>query len=83
MSADRRARSLLFGAVALLCFNLFLLMFVFHQSLEAQTSNRAKYMYKVVKTAGDEQSMQTVVDLFARDGWELATQSNDILIFKK
>ncbi len=83
MSADRRARRFLYAAGLLLCINLLLTTVVFHQSSQAQNYNRAKYMYKVVKTAGDEQSLQTVVDLFARDGWELVTHSGDILIFKK
>ncbi len=83
MSAERKARNLMFGAAILFCVNLFLLFLVFHQSAEAQTTIRAKFMYKVVKAGTDEQSLQTVVDLFARDGWELVTNSNDILIFKK
>ena len=49
----------------------------------AQTIGRAKYMYKVVRATYDEQAIQTVVDLFARDGWELVTHYNDIVIFKK
>jgi hypothetical protein len=83
MSAERKFRKLLYGTIALLCLNFFLIAFVFHHSSQAQNFSRAKYMYKVVKTAGDEQSLQTVVDLFARDGWELVTHSGDFLIFKK
>jgi hypothetical protein len=40
-------------------------------------------MYKVARVRYDEQSIQTAVDLFARDGWELVSHYNDILIFKK
>ncbi len=83
MSAERKWRNLMYGAIILLCVNFFLAAFVFHQSTQAQVSSRSKYMYKVVKSGADEQSLQTVVDLFARDGWELVTHYNDILIFKK
>lgn len=83
MFAERKSRKLVYGAVVLLCLNLFFMATVFHQSSQAQGSSRAKFMYKVVKAGADEQSLQTVVDLFARDGWELVTHYNDILIFKK
>lgn len=83
MSTERKSRTLMYGAVLLFCVNLLLMALVFHQSSQAQGSIRAKYMYKVVKAGVDEQSLQTVTDLFARDGWELVTHYNDILIFKK
>ena len=84
MATERKSRRLFYGAVALLCINLFLMGLVFSQSSQAQVvGGRAKYMYKVVKAGTDEQSLQAVVDLFARDGWELVTHYSDILIFKK
>ncbi len=84
MATERRARRLIYGAVALLFINLFIMMIGYHQSTNAQVvGGRAKFMYKVVKAGTDEQSLQAVVDIFSRDGWELVTHSNDILIFKK
>lgn len=84
MATERKSRKLIYGALALLCINLFIMGLVFHQSSQAQVvGGRAKFMYKVVKAGTDEQSLQAVVDIFSRDGWELVTHSNDILIFKK
>ena len=84
MSAPKTIRRLVVGGGLLLVLNLLLLVLVVRQTSQAQTySARAKFMYKVVKTNGEEQSLQTVVDLFSRDGWELVTQDSGILIFKK
>ena len=80
-SGKFRAMLVLLGA--LLIANLAVSLFPRPSTSYAQQYGRAKYMYKVVHVAADEQSVQTVVDLFARDGWEVEAYSNEILILKK
>ena len=83
MTGQRSFRTLLIAAVFLLAANILITLFSRPPSSQAQDLGRQRIMYKVVKTQYDEQSIQTVVDLFSRDGWELVTHYNEILIFKK
>jgi hypothetical protein len=84
MFTQRKTNRLFWILLVLIGLNLTLAVGLVTQSSMAQTLGpRAKYMYKVVKAGADEQSLQTVVDLFARDGWEVVTHYNDTLIFKK
>ena len=84
MATDRRNRRLFWILILLVGINLVIAAALLTHTSTAQTAGmRAKYMYKVVKTGSDEQSLQTVVDLFARDGWEVVTHYNDTIILKK
>jgi len=49
----------------------------------AQVPGRQKYVYKVAHVRYDESEIQAVVNIFSRDGWELVSHYNEILIFKK
>jgi hypothetical protein len=84
MFTQRKSNRLFWILLVLVGLNLAITAGLLTQSSTAQTLGpRAKFMYKVVKTGTDEQSLQTVVDLFARDGWEVVTHYNDTIIFKK
>lgn len=84
MKPEGKTRRLFWATVFLMVFNICLTILLLSGQSTAQTAyGRAKFMYKVVKSGSDEQSLQTIVDLFARDGWELVTHYNDTLIFKK
>ena len=76
-------KRLFIAAILFLAGSIVVTMIVNPAMMSAQTSARQKTMYKVAHVQNNEQEIQTVVDIFSRDGWELVTYSNDILIFKK
>jgi len=49
----------------------------------AQVPGRQKFVYKVAHVRYDEAEIQAVVNIFSRDGWELVSHYNEILIFKR
>jgi hypothetical protein len=83
MARSKWTRILLAVVAILMAINVVAMITSMRIPAYAQTYGKAKFMYKVVKVADDEQSIQTVTDIFSRDGWELVTYCNDILIFKK
>jgi hypothetical protein len=83
MFAQRLTKHLLIAVILLLAGNIVITMVVNPAVTSAQVSSRQKTLYKVAHVRDNEQEIQTVVDIFARDGWELVTYSNDIVIFKK
>jgi len=83
MFAQRLTKHLLIAAIVLLAGNIVLTIVANPSVSFAQMSSRQKTLYKVAHVRDNEQEIQTVVDIFARDGWELVTYSNDIVIFKK
>jgi Na+-transporting NADH:ubiquinone oxidoreductase subunit NqrC len=83
MFAQRLTKHLLIAAVLLLAVNIIITMALNPPTSSAQVSSRQKTLYKVAHVRDNEQEIQTVVDIFARDGWELVTYSNGFVIFKK
>ena len=84
MITERKTKRTFWILLFLVLINCALAALQMSQTLHAQAFGpRAKFMYKVVKASSDEQSLQSVVDIFGRDGWELVSHYNDILIFKK
>ncbi len=68
---------LVIGLAGALAFHLFT------EHSQAQTTSRQKFVYKVLRIQKDEQDVQVIVDLFARDGWEVAALSDDFVIMKR
>ena len=83
MIYNQSLKRLLFAAIILLAGNIVVAMVLNPAVTSAQVSPHQKTMYKVAHVRDNEQEIQTVVDIFSRDGWELVTYSNDIVIFKK
>ena len=76
-------KRLVIGAIILLAGNIVITMMLNPAVTSAQVSPHQKTMYKVAHARNNEQEIQTIVDIFSRDGWELVTYNNEILIFKK
>lgn len=76
-------KRLLIAAVILLAGNIVIAVVLNPPVTSAQVSAHQKTMYKVAHVRDNEQEIQTVMDIFSRDGWELVTYSNGMVIFKK
>ena len=83
MIHQRTLKQLLMAAIVLLAGNIVITMALNPSSSSAQVPAHPRTMYKVTRVHYNEQEIQTVVDIFSRDGWELVTHYNEILIFKK
>jgi len=83
MIQQRTLKRFLIAAIVLLAGNIVITMALNPSFTSAQVPAHARTMYKVTHVHCNEQEIQTVVDIFSRDGWELVTHYNEILIFKK
>ena len=83
MIAGRSVKGLFAAAIVLFAVNILLLLALRPSETSAQGLGRPRTQYKVTHVHCEEGEIQTVVDIFARDGWELVTHYNEILIFKK
>ena len=83
MTIIRAARGLLLAAIVLLAANILLTVALRPAESSAQGLGRPRVMYKVTHVRCEEGELQAVVDIFSRDGWELVTHYNEILIFRK
>jgi len=83
MKITSRARHILITALLIAAVNIGFEL-LFRPSLApAQVPGRQKVVYKVAHVKYNETEIQAVVDIFSRDGWELVSHYNEILIFKK
>ncbi|HUI64598.1 MAG TPA: hypothetical protein VL126_07145 [Bacteroidota bacterium] len=80
---QRALKHFFIAAIVLLAANIVITIALIPPSSSAQVPVHGRTMYKVTHVHCNEQEIQTVVDIFSRDGWELVTHYNEILIFKK